>query len=166
MKLSDAFSSFADGAAKATGRPYAFVICVAAVVAWAVSGPIFKFSDTWQLVINTSTTIVTFLMVFLIQNTQNRETSAMQAKLDEIIISLEGADNRFIGIEHLSDKELDEIVEDCERRASKASRKESASGRAMSESKDRATAKREKRPSPISNPGRRATSPAKGRKRA
>ena len=126
MSITELFSAFASSASRATGRPYAFALCVVVVAAWAISGPIFGFSDTWQLVINTGTTIITFLMVFLIQNTQNRENAAMQAKLDEIIISLEGADNRFIGIEHLSDRDLDAIVADCERRARSATRRTSA----------------------------------------
>src|SRR3546814_580967 len=84
------------------------------VLLWAVLGPVFGYSDTWQLVINTSTTIVTFLMVFLIQNTQNRDNSALQAKLDELIRT-STAKNEFIGIEHLSDAELDRILEECEK---------------------------------------------------
>jgi low affinity Fe/Cu permease len=117
MQLNKAFSRTANLVATAAGRPATFVLCVAIIVVWGITGPIFGFSDTWQLVINTGTTIVTFLMVFLIQNTQNRETSAMQAKLDEIILALSGAQNRMIGIEHLTDTELEEIVAECERRA-------------------------------------------------
>ena len=117
MELNKTFSQAANTVATATGRPVAFCLCVLIVVIWAVSGPIFKFSDTWQLVINTGTTIVTFLMVFLIQNTQNRETAAMQVKLDEIIYAIRGAQNRMIGIEHLTDKELEELVAEAERRA-------------------------------------------------
>jgi low affinity Fe/Cu permease len=90
--------------------------CCAFVVAWALTGPLFGFSDTWQLVINTSTTIVTFLMVFLIQNTQNRDNAAIQAKLDEII-RVGDTDNKFIGIEHLSDEELDAILTEVEKNA-------------------------------------------------
>jgi low affinity Fe/Cu permease len=93
-----------------------FIGCCALVVAWAASGPVFGFSDTWQLVINTTTTIITFLMVFLIQNTQNRDNAAVQAKLDEIIHASD-SDNRFIGIEHLSDEELDEILTEVEQNA-------------------------------------------------
>ena len=88
------------------------------VIVWASTGPLFGFSDTWQLVINTSTTIVTFLMVFLIQNTQNRDNAAIQAKLDEIIRTSD-SDNRFIGIEHLSDEELEAILEEVEQSAQK-----------------------------------------------
>jgi len=97
-----------------TGRASAFLLCCAIVVVWAATGPLFHYSDTWQLVINTGTTIVTFLMVFLIQNTQNRDNAAVQAKLDELIRASK-AKNEFIGIEHLSDAELDEILEQCER---------------------------------------------------
>jgi low affinity Fe/Cu permease len=91
------------------GQPVAFVLAAATIVAWGVSGPLFGFSDTWQLVINTSTTIITFLMVFLIQNAQNRDAAAMQAKLDEIIRAIEGARNEFIGIEHLTETQLEQI---------------------------------------------------------
>jgi len=111
------FSKISSSVAAVAGRPYTFVLCLAIVIVWGVSGPIFKFSDTWQLVINTGTTIVTFLMVFLIQNTQNRETSAMQVKLDEIIMATRGAQNRMIGIEHLSDKDLERLVDEAEDRA-------------------------------------------------
>ena len=92
-----------------TGRPAAFMAAVAVIAIWAVTGPLFAFSDTWQLVINTGTTIVTFLMVFLIQNAQNRDASAIQAKLDELIRAVGHARNEFIGIEHLTDAELNQI---------------------------------------------------------
>ncbi|HEY8571020.1 low affinity iron permease family protein [Phenylobacterium sp.] len=108
------FSRIASAVSRWTGRPAVFLVCCAVVVAWAVSGPMFGFSDTWQLVINTGTTIATFLMVFLIQNTQNRDNAALQAKLDELI-RVSKAKNDFIGIEHLSDRELEEILTDCER---------------------------------------------------
>jgi low affinity Fe/Cu permease len=108
-KFSEAFTKFASATARWTGRPLVFVGCCALVIAWAASGPIFKFSDTWQLVINTSTTIVTFLMVFLIQNTQNRDNNAIHAKLDELI-RVGKAHNAFIGIENLADKELESIL--------------------------------------------------------
>jgi low affinity Fe/Cu permease len=95
--------------AVAAGRPRAFLIALAIVIIWALTGPLFRWSDTWQLVINTGTTIVTFLMVFLIQNAQNRDASAIQAKLDELIRAVGHARNEFIGIEHLTEIELDEI---------------------------------------------------------
>ena len=110
------FNRFSNQVARITGRPISFALCLLVIVFWAVTGPIFHFSDTWQLVINTGTTIITFLMVFLIQNTQNRESEAIQAKLDELIRALEQADNRFIGIEHLTDEDLEAIIKACELR--------------------------------------------------
>ena len=113
-----AFTKFAGAVSKWTGRPLAFILCLTLVVVWALSGPLFGFSDTWQLVINTTTTIVTFLMVFLIQNTQNRDNAALQAKLDELIRAGD-SDNEFIGIEHLSDEELENILKRVEHDAVK-----------------------------------------------
>src|SRR6476620_1238188 len=92
-----------------SGQPLAFVVAVGTILVWGVTGPLFAFSDTWQLVINTGTTIVTFLMVFLIQNSTNRDAAAMQAKLDELLRAVEKARPQFIGIEHLSEKQLEEI---------------------------------------------------------
>ncbi len=111
------FTKFANKVAEYTGSPFAFIACVTFVLVWAISGPAFGFSDTWQLVINTSTTIITFLMVFLIQNTQNRDNGALHAKLDELIRAMVDADNEFIGIEHLTDEELKEILEKVEKNA-------------------------------------------------
>jgi low affinity Fe/Cu permease len=111
--LSQWFSQAASATSRWTGRPSAFLLCCLIVAVWGLTGPLFHYSDTWQLVINTGTTIVTFLMVFLIQNTQNRDNAAVQAKLDELIRASK-AKNEFIGIEHLSDEELDEILEKCE----------------------------------------------------
>jgi low affinity Fe/Cu permease len=115
--VSKLFTKFANAIARMTGRPATFALCCFVIIAWAVSGPVFGFSDTWQLIINTGTTIVTFLMVFLIQNTQNRDGAAIQAKLDELIRALEGARNHFVGIEHLTEEELEEIRDLCEKDA-------------------------------------------------
>ncbi len=116
MWLSRTFTDLAATVAHAAGRPLAFIISVALILIWALTGPLFGFSDTWQLVINTGTTIVTFLMVFLIQNTQNRDGVAIQAKLDELIRT-SAAQNVYIGIERLTEEELDEIRRKCEERA-------------------------------------------------
>jgi len=110
------FSDIANKTSQAAGRALTFMIAAGIVLLWAVTGPIFHYSDTWQLVINTGTTIVTFLMVFLIQNSQNRDSAAIQVKLDELI-RVSAAHNSFVGIEHLTDDELDEIRTKCERRA-------------------------------------------------
>jgi len=111
------FSRIASRMATWAGQPSAFVLAALTVLVWLVSGPIFGWSDTWQLVINTGTTIVTFIMVFLIQNAQNRDASAMQVKLDELIRAVEAAHNDFIGIEHLTDAEIgairDLMEKDC-----------------------------------------------------
>ena len=98
------FERFAQSVAGWAGRPPAFALAFLVIVVWGVSGPVFHWSDTWQMVINTGTTIVTFLMVFLIQNAQNRDAAALQAKLDEVIRAIADARNEFIGIEHLSEK--------------------------------------------------------------
>ena len=105
------FTRFAKWTAKAAGRPLTFSLAVLIILAWAISGPIFGFSDTWQLIINTSTTIVTFLMVFLIQNTQNRDAEAIQVKLDELIRLSEGGHNVLLDLEELEDEELNQIRE-------------------------------------------------------
>jgi low affinity Fe/Cu permease len=103
------WEKFARRATQWTGRPWAFGVALAIVVAWLATGPVFHFSDTWQLVINTGTTIVTFLMVFLIQQTQNKDTKAIELKLNELVAAVAGASNRLIGIEDLSEKELDTL---------------------------------------------------------
>jgi len=113
-RFKQAFTRFSTTISRWTGRPLVFVSCCGLVVLWALSGPLFGFSDTWQLVINTSTTIITFLMVFLIQNTQNRDNNAIQAKLDELI-RVGRAHNSFIGIENLADEELEAILAECDR---------------------------------------------------
>src|SRR5688572_127746 len=103
------FSRFARWIAAITGRPKTFMFAVGIIVIWAMTGPLFGFSDTWQLVINTGTTIITFLMVFLIQNTQNRDTEALQIKLDELIRAVKGARNEVIDLEELDEEALDRI---------------------------------------------------------
>ncbi|RAI39235.1 low affinity iron permease family protein [Rhodoplanes roseus] len=113
------FTRFSNLIARVAGNAASFVICCLVVLAWAVSGPVFHFSDTWQLVINTGTTIVTFLMVFLIQNTQNRDGAAIQAKLDELI-RVSAASNTFIGIEHLPQDEVEHFRKRCEAAADEA----------------------------------------------
>jgi low affinity Fe/Cu permease len=114
------FERVATRVAWAAGQPWAFVLALGIIIGWAISGPVFGWSDTWQLVINTGTTIVTFLMVFLIQNAQNRDASAIQAKLDELIRANREARNAFIGIEHLSERELVALKEALERLAGDA----------------------------------------------
>jgi low affinity Fe/Cu permease len=123
------FTRAANAVAYAAGKPLAFMLCCALVLGWAVSGPMFGFSDTWQLVINTGTTIVTFLMVFLIQNTQNRDGAAMQAKLDELI-RVGNARNRFIGIEHLTNEEVETYRRICEKAAGPGAKPSREPGRA------------------------------------
>lgn len=107
-----AFDRFARHGARVAGHPVAFAAAAAIIVLWIVSGPVFGFSDTWQLVINTATTIVTFLMVFVIQNTQNRDGEAVQIKLDELIRAAEGAHNSLLDLEELSEGELEKIREE------------------------------------------------------
>lgn len=109
--MNELFRKFAHKTSEATGTPWAFLLAVATIVIWIATGPIAKFSDTWQLIINTGTTIVTFLMVFLIQNTQNRDARAMHLKLDELIRSNTEASNKLIDLEELSDVEINELRE-------------------------------------------------------
>src|SRR6185312_11972131 len=115
--LAQRFSQFAHATSLWTGNPVAFLLAVLVVVAWVATGPLFGYSDTWQLVINTGTTIVTFLMVFLIQNTQNRDILTVQLKLSELVLAMKGAENRFAAIEDLTDDELQELHDECKRRA-------------------------------------------------
>jgi low affinity Fe/Cu permease len=113
--INRAFGTIANHIAREAGRPLAFIIALAIVIAWGATGPIFYYSDTWQLVINTGTTIVTFLMVFLIQNSQNRDSAAIQVKLDELI-RVSAAKNFFVGIEHLTDDEIERLRNVVEKR--------------------------------------------------
>jgi low affinity Fe/Cu permease len=113
------FASIATATAHQSGRPITFLLAALIIIVWAVTGPIFHYSDTWQLIINTGTTIVTFLMVFIIQNTQNRDGAAVQAKLDELI-RVSAAQNALIGIEHLTEDEISEIREKCLARVKKS----------------------------------------------
>jgi low affinity Fe/Cu permease len=111
------FAKFAQANALWTGHPAAFLLALTVIIVWIVTGPVFNYSDTWQLVINTGTTIVTFLMVFLIQNTQNRDTLALQLKLSELVLGMKGAENKFAAIEDLSDEELAKLHDECRVRA-------------------------------------------------
>jgi len=120
MRETSWYSHFAKSTARFVGRPKIFVIAFAVVVVWAISGPLFGFSDTWQLVINTATTIVTFLMVFLIQSTQNRDTEAMQVKLDELIRATNGAHNALLDLEELDEDKLDAFRMKYQRLADRA----------------------------------------------
>jgi low affinity Fe/Cu permease len=112
-RLSRGFTEFASHIAHASGQPSTFVLSCAIILIWAVTGPIFHYSDTWQLIINTGTTIITFLMVFLIQNTQNRDGAAVQAKLDELIRAHDEARNTYMGIEKLPEEQLTKLREQC-----------------------------------------------------
>ena len=120
VKSTSRFTRFAKWTSHVAGRPMAFAVALAVIVVWAVTGLVFHFSDTWQLVINTGTTIVTFLMVFLIQNTQNRDAYAIQVKLDELIRCMNGAHNALLDLEELEDDELDRIRRNYERLAEEA----------------------------------------------
>jgi low affinity Fe/Cu permease len=117
QKRSTWFAHFEQHVAHLTGRPATFIFPVAVILLWGLSGPLFGFSDTWQLVINTATTIITFLMVFVIQNTQIRDTIAMQIKLDELIRVTRSASNRLLNLEELDDRELEALRQDYERLA-------------------------------------------------
>jgi len=120
MRSTSWFSRFAKKTAQLTGRPVTFALAAAIVVVWALIGPVFGFSETWQLVINTGTTIITFLMVFLVQNTQNRDTAAMQIKLDELIRATQGAHNALLDLEELEEKELEVFRRKYEKMAASA----------------------------------------------
>ena len=114
------FNWFATKTSTAAGQPITFASALAIIVVWAITGPMFHYSDTWQLIINTGTTIVTFLMVFLIQNSQNRDGAAIQAKLDELLRAIEEARSHFVGIEHMTDEEIEQIREALEKEVTDA----------------------------------------------
>ena len=126
------FTAIASRVSAAAGQPLAFIVALSVILVWAVTGPLFAYSDTWQLVINTSTTIITFLMVFVIQNSQNRDAAALQAKLDELIRATAEARNEFIGIEHLTDVQLEKIRAALESEARAAGKERDASHVAVS----------------------------------
>jgi low affinity Fe/Cu permease len=119
------FTSIATNIATLAGQPQAFAVALLIILIWALTGSVFAYSDTWQLVVNTATTIVTFLMVFLIQNSQNRDGAAMQAKLDELLRALEAAREQFIGIEHLTDRQIEDLRAALEREVGKTPGKQS-----------------------------------------
>lgn len=127
MQQQSWFNRFSKAAAHWTGHPLTFLLALSIIVVWAITGPLFGFSDTWQLVINTGTTIITFLMVFVIQNTQNRDSAAIQIKLDELIRSVEGAHNALLDLEELENEELDQLRKKYEALAAQA-RKDLAQG--------------------------------------
>lgn len=135
------FGSLARGIATLVGRPSAFALAVLAVLLWAATGPLFHFSDTWQLIINTSTTIITFLMVFVIQNTQNRDTAAIQIKLDELIRATQGAHNAILDLEQLDEEQLAAYLKRYEALAA-AARERLLSGRLDTDSPDFKPAKK------------------------
>jgi low affinity Fe/Cu permease len=120
------FTWIASRIAAFAGQPVAFVSALLLIVLWGATGPLFHYSDTWQLVVNTATTIVTFLMVFLIQNSQNRDAAAMQAKLDELLRAVDKARTQFVGIEHLTDREIERLRSELERDCAKEGRQASA----------------------------------------
>jgi low affinity Fe/Cu permease len=123
MRSTSWFSRFAKKTAQLSGRPAAFALAAAIIIVWGITGPLFGFSDTWQLVINTGTTVITFLMVFLIQNTQNRDTAAIQVKLDELIRATQGAHNALLDLEEMEEKDLEAFRARYEKLAAEARRK-------------------------------------------
>ena len=134
-QIQHVFTYFAKWTAHMAGHPSAFGLAVAVILVWAVTGPLFGFSDTWQLVVNTGTTIVTFLMVFLIQNTQNRDTGAMQTKLDELIRAIEGAHNALLDLEELDETEIEHVRRDY-RKLAEAAREDIKRGNRDTDSRD------------------------------
>jgi low affinity Fe/Cu permease len=131
------FNLCAANIATAAGHPLTFMIALAVILVWAVTGPVFDYSDTWQLMINTGTTIVTFLMVFLIQNSQNRDAAAMQAKLDELLRAVDKAREQFIGIEHLTDQQIELVRAALEKHAKEVKDKQSRKQKTAGDTVDR-----------------------------
>jgi low affinity Fe/Cu permease len=131
------FTWCASQTSSAAGHPLTFGVAITVIVVWAVSGPLFNYSDTWQLVINTGTTIVTFLMVFLIQNSQNRDAAAMQAKLDELLRAVDKAREQFIGIEHLTDEQIELVRTALEKHAKDLRAKQGAKQKTAEDTVDR-----------------------------
>ncbi len=125
-RLREMFHVFARKASGVLGTPWSFILAILVIVIWGLTGPMFDYSDTWQLIINTGTTIVTFLMVFLIQNTQNRDAKAVHLKLDELIRALHGARNHLVDLEKLSDEELDKLEKEFEQLHARAEKTEKA----------------------------------------
>lgn len=119
------FTTFSTRIATAAGQPRTFIIALALIVLWGLTGPVFGYSDTWQLIVNTATTIITFLMVFLIQNSQNRDGAAMQAKLDELLRAMDKARVQFIGIEHMTDHQIEQLRAALEHEVAKGGGKDS-----------------------------------------
>jgi low affinity Fe/Cu permease len=140
--ISEAFRKAAHATSCAIGSPYAFVIAVLVVVVWALSGPAFHYSDTWQLVINTGTTVITFLVVFMIQNTQNRDSRAIHLKLDELIRAVESARNMLVDVEDLPDEELARLTREFQRLRRGADARETAAAPTPRARADAATAPR------------------------
>jgi low affinity Fe/Cu permease len=123
-RLDKVFTDVANRVSGAAGRPATFIIALTIIVVWGITGPVFGWSDTWQLIVNTGTTIITFLMVFLIQNSQNRDAAAMQAQLDELLRAIESAREGFVGIEHRTDEEIEELRAALEREVNGAEDKQ------------------------------------------
>lgn len=161
-KISHVFGRFASKVSEWAGKPVIFVLALVSVIIWAVTGPVFDFSETWQLVINTGTTIITFLMVFVLQNAQTRDTRAIQAKLDEIILTSH-AENRFIGIENLDEEDLKHL----DRLVAKAAkgRRESEEGTITGDQSDNQSGAQASKPKPDAKKGKTQTAvPARKRK--
>ena len=134
--MNELFRKFAQKVAQIVGTSWVFILAVLIILVWAITGPMFHYSDTWQLVINTGTTIITFLMVFLIQNTQNRDAKAIHLKLDELIKGVKGARTGFVNLEELSDEELERLQQDFAKLRKQANHKEHGNSRPLSEYQD------------------------------